>query len=50
MIAAMTGRGTIQGITAADVARKQFLTRLRNAWNALTPEERIGLMPPPGAG
>jgi hypothetical protein len=50
MIQAMTGRGTVQGITAADVARKQALTRLRNAWRPLTDEEQIGLQPPPSTG
>jgi hypothetical protein len=46
MIQAMAGRGTL-GITAADVAQKEALTRLQDAWMALTAEERIGLQPPP---
>jgi hypothetical protein len=50
MIHAMTGRGTVPGITPADVERKASLQRLRQAWAMLTAEDRIGLTPPPSTG
>jgi hypothetical protein len=50
MIKAMTGRGTVPGITNADVDRKGLLLRLRQAWGMLTAEERIGMIAPPSMG
>jgi hypothetical protein len=36
MVQAMTGRGTVPGITKAEVERKAFLLRLRQAWRMLS--------------